>query len=255
MAPSLTLTAVPGIPLVKSGDDLAAMIAERLRAASFAPIAGDIIVVAQKIVSKAEGRIVALRDVTPSPRACEIADIVCKDPRLVELILSESTEVVRAHPNVLIVAHRLGFVMANAGIDQSNIAHEPEGECALLLPIDPDKSCAEMKRQLDAEFGVDLGIVINDSFGRAWRHGVVGVALGCAGLPALWDRVGAPDLFGRTMRMTQIAVADEIASAASLLMGQTDEGLPVVLMRGFERRAAPLPVAALLRPRNEDLFR
>ena len=250
---SVTLTALPGLPLIKTGDNLAAFIATALRRAEITPVDQDIIVVAQKIVSKAEDRIVDLCEVVPSACATALASRMRKDPRLVEVVLSESTEIVRQREDVLIVAHRLGFVMANAGVDQSNVADG--GERVLLLPQNPDASAAALKAQLDLEFGVDFGIVINDSFGRPWRNGVVGVALGAAGVPALRSLVGAPDLFGRKMRVTEVAVADELAAAASLLMGQADEGLPVVHMRGFAWDATPLPAAALIRPKELDLFR
>ena len=250
----LALCALEGLPLIASGDDLAALLAGALRQMAIAPQDGDILVVAQKIVSKAEGRIVDLADVEPSPRACLLAREVDKDARLVEVILRESTEVVRHKKDVLIVAHRLGFVMANAGVDQSNVGLDGRTR-VLLLPCAPDASAARLKARLDLEFGVDLGVVINDSFGRPWRNGVVGVALGAAGIPALWNLVGAPDLFGRTMRVTEVALADQIASAASLLMGEADEGLPAVHIRGLTWPAECVPASALVRPREMDMFR
>jgi coenzyme F420-0:L-glutamate ligase/coenzyme F420-1:gamma-L-glutamate ligase len=255
-ASSVQLVAVPGIPLIEPGDDLAAIIGGAIRSADLAIGDRDVLVVAQKIVSKAEGRYVELADVTPSPQASELAAIVNKDPRLVEIVLSESTEVVRYRRDVLIVAHKRGFVMANAGIDQSNIEHGTADGRVLLLPRDPDGACADLKQRLEAAFGVRLGVVMNDSFGRAWRNGVVGVALGAAGLPSLIDMVGEADLFGRTLRVTQIAFADEIAAAASLVMGQAGERQPVILVRGLdwgERRESP--AQALVRPRELDLFR
>jgi len=250
----LALHALEGLPLVAPGDDLAALLAGALREASITPEDGDILVVAQKVVSKAEGRLVDLDGVEPSPRACELAQEVGKDARLVEVILRESTEVVRHKKDVLIVAHRLGFVMANAGVDQSNVGH---GTCSrvLLLPCAPDASAARIKARLEREFGVEMGVVINDSFGRPWRNGVVGVALGAAGIPALWNLVGAPDLFGRPMRVTEVALADQIASAASLLMGEADEGLPAVHIRGLTWAADPVPASSLVRPREMDMFR
>jgi coenzyme F420-0:L-glutamate ligase/coenzyme F420-1:gamma-L-glutamate ligase len=251
---SLTLTALAGLPLVEPGDDLGALLVAALRRLRIAPEDGDILVVAQKIVSKAEGRIVNLSGVVPSARAAALAKEVNKDARLVEIILSESSEVVRHRKDVLIVAHRLGFVMANAGVDQSNVAGG-EGERVLLLPRDPDASAVALKTKLDKEFGVKLGVVINDSFGRAWRNGVVGVALGAAGVPSLRDLVGASDLFGRKIRVTEVAVADEIAAAASLLMGQAAEGQPVVHVRGLVCDAPAVPASALLRPKEMDLFR
>ena len=251
---SLTLTALAGLPLVQPGDDLGALLAAALRRTQIAPQDGDVVIIAQKVVSKAEGRIVNLKEVVPSARAVALAKEVNKDARLVEVILSESDEVVRHRRDVLIVAHRLGFVMANAGVDQSNVGSE-DGEPVLLLPRDPDASAAALKTQLDREFGVNLGILINDSFGRAWRNGVVGVALGAAGIPALRDMAGMPDLFGRKMRVTEVAVADEIAAAASLLMGQAAEGQPAVHLRGFFCDAPAAPASALLRAKALDLFR
>jgi coenzyme F420-0:L-glutamate ligase/coenzyme F420-1:gamma-L-glutamate ligase len=184
-----------------------------------------------------------------------LASEVDKDPRLVEVILSESRRLVRKRPGVLIVEHRLGFIMANAGVDRSNIQADIAAEPVLLLPRDPDASAAELHERLAAHFAKRLAVIITDSWGRAWRHGTVGVALGVAGLPALLDLRGRPDLFGRELRVTQIGFADEIASAASLVMGQADEGRPAVLVRGLTWSGAPAPGAALIRPAEEDLFR
>jgi coenzyme F420-0:L-glutamate ligase/coenzyme F420-1:gamma-L-glutamate ligase len=252
---SVTLTAVRGLPLIEPGDDLGAILIDGIRCAGIAPRDRDVLVIAQKIVSKAEGRYVELRDVVPSVRAVELAAVVQKDPRIVEIILSEAQEIVRYRKDVLIVAHRLGFVMANAGVDQSNIDHRDGNERVLLLPANPDASCAVLKQRLDVAFGIDLGIVINDSFGRPWRNGVVGVALGAAGLPSLQNLIGTPDLFGRTLRVTEVAFADEIAAAASLLMGQGNEGLPLVHVRGLDWSAPPRNAGVLLRPKEQDLFR
>jgi len=187
-------------------------------------------VLAQKIVSKAEGRAVDLATVEPSAAAIELAGKIQKDPRLVELILSESVRVVRSRPNVLIVEHRLGFVMANAGIDQSNVAPSDGVERALLLPVDPDGSAAILRKRLSLRFGVPVAVIINDSFGRAWRRGTCGVAIGAAGLPSLMDLGGSPDLFGRELQVSVTGHADEIAAAASLVMGQSAEGQPVVVV-------------------------
>ena len=249
------LTAVAGLPLIEPGVDLGAILMDGIRRAGITPHDRDVLVVAQKIVSKAEGRYVELRDVVPSVRAIELAARVQKDPRIVEVILSEAQEIVRYRKDVLIVAHRLGFIMANAGVDQSNVEPRDGNERVLLLPRNPDASCAMLKRRMDEAFSADLGIVINDSFGRPWRNGVVGVALGAAGLPSLLSLVGAPDLFGRAMRVTEVAVADEIAAAASMLMGQADERLPLVHVRGLGWDAPPRNAAALLRPREQDMFR
>jgi coenzyme F420-0:L-glutamate ligase/coenzyme F420-1:gamma-L-glutamate ligase len=252
-SPTLTLTALAGLPLVKPGDDLVGLLQMALQRANIVVRDGDILVIAQKIVSKAEGRIINLNDVVPSPRASALAKKAGKDPRLVEIILSESSEVIRYRKGVLIVAHRLGFVMANAGIDRSNSGEDDE--LVILLPLDPDGSAAALKAKIDNDCRVNVGVIINDSFGRAWRNGIVGVAIGAAGVPSLRNMVGIPDLFGRKMQVTEVAMADEIASAASLLMGQAAEGLPAVHIRGFVCNAPPLPAAALLRPKELDLFR
>jgi len=255
MAKSITYFAVPGLPLIHPGDDLAAVIVEALKVEQLQLMSGDVVVVAQKVISKAENRYVELRDVRPSEQARNLADHTGKDPRYIEVVLSESAEVVKHRRNILIVAHRLGFVMANAGIDQSNIEHADGEERVLLLPRDPDGSADALKARLDAAFAADVGVIINDSFGRPWRNGVVGVALGVAGLPSLLDLIGSPDLFGRPMQVTEIAVADEIAAGASLLMGQAAEGLPVVVVRGVRFDASARPASALVRPRERDMFR
>ena len=240
----LELIALPGLPMVQAGDDLAALVL----ASGVVPRADDVLVLAQKIVSKAEGREVLLADVTPSPRAEELAHETGKDARIVELILQESTRVVRTRPNLIIVQHRLGHTMANAGIDQSNVAPGDE-ERALLLPLDPDASAAALSDRLGCP------VVISDSFGRAWRRGTVGVAIGCAGLPALVDLRGRPDLFGRELHVTLAGFADEIAAAAGLLMGQAAEGQPAVIIRGLRWSAPASPATELVRPAQEDLFR
>ena len=251
----MQLFAIPGLPMFRSGDDLAALLADAL-AASCPLVDGDVLVVAQKIVSKVEGRIVELATVEPSTRAIELGAAVGKDPRLVEIILSESDRVVRSRPNLMIMQHKLGFVMANAGVDQSNVAPEDGVERALLLPIDPDGSAEKLRAALAARFGVRLGVIINDSFGRAWRRGTCGVAIGAAGVASLVDLRGTPDLFGRTLHVTVVGHADEIAAAASLLQGQAREGQPVVLVRGLPRWDAPdMPAYELTRPMGEDLFR
>ncbi len=252
-AASLQLFAPSGLPMVQTGDDLPALIGDAV--AEYAPQDGDVVVVAQKIVSKAEGRSVDVGSVVPSDRARALAGEIGKDPRLVEIVLGESARVVRSRPNLLIVEHRLGFVMANAGVDQSNVAPQDGVARALLLPVDPDGSAEALRAGLSARFGAKLAVVINDSFGRAWRRGTAGIAIGAAGLPALIDLRGSPDLFGRTLEVSVIGFADEVAAAASLLMGQADEARPVVLVRGLSWTAPPSPAAALVRPPQEDLFR
>ena len=216
---------------------------------------GDVLVYAQKIVSKSEGRRVDLRTVAPSAKAVSLATEVQKDPRLVELVLRESTRIVRTAKDVLIVEHRLGLIMANAGIDQSNVADPASGEFALLLPIDPDASAERLRTALRAAAGCDAGVIISDSFGRPWRVGTVGVAIGCAGVPSIRDLRGNRDLFGRELKVTVVGHADEIASAASLIMGQGDEGLPVVLVRGLHLGEPARNASALRRPSAEDLFK
>src|SRR5262245_41213489 len=218
MTKNVAFVAVAGIPLIKPRDPLASILIDALRAANLPLEFGDVLVVAQKIVSKAENRYVSLSNVEPSRRAHDYAKLTGKDPRFVEVVLSESTDVIRAAPNVLIVAHRLGFVVANAGIDQSNIEHTDNTERVLLLPENPDAAAASLKVALDAAFGVACGVIINDSFGRPWRNGVTGVALGAAGMPSIVDMVGSPDLFGRTRQMTDIAVADAALGGARRLL-------------------------------------
>jgi len=251
----LTFTALRGIPEVQPGADLAALVLSALSDAGAALRNGDVLVLAQKIVSKAEGRYVALRDVTPSPEACALAKETLKDPRLVELILRESSEIVRHRPNLIIAVHRLGFVMANAGIDLSNLAPDDSGERALLLPYDPDASAARIRGALETASGARIGVAINDSFGRPWRNGVTGVAIGVSGLPALIDRRGAADRHGRALQVTEIAAADELAAAASLLMGQADEGRPAILVRGFPYTLREGSAQELIRAKAGDLFR
>ena len=246
---------MPGLPLIRPGDDLVELVASAFRREGVAPRTGDVLVVAQKIVSKAEGRVVDLATVEPSAKARTLAAEVDKDPRLVEVILSELVRVVRARRGVLIVEHRLGFIMANAGVDQSNVAPADGSPRALLLPKDPDRSAEALRRGLAKSTGIDLAVVINDSFGRPWRQGTVGVAIGVAGLPALIDLRGRPDLFGRKLEASVVGFADEIAAAASLLMGQADEATPAVLIRGLSWSAPESTAASLLRPANEDLFR
>ncbi len=253
----LTLTALPGIPLVQPGDDLAALILTGLKAAGIALAPGDMIAIAQKIVSKAEGRLIKLSEVRPSARARELAAITQKDPRFVEVVLSESTEVLRTAFNTLIVEHRLGFVCANAGVDRSNVAPHGEGqeEYLLCLPRDPDGTCQRLRERFRAETGVEVAVIINDSHGRAWRTGTVGVALGAAGLPALLDMRGHRDLFDYALQVTQIGLADELAAAASLLMGQADEGRPVIHIRGVPYPFREGNAQELIRAKEMDLFR
>lgn len=253
-AASVSLHPLQGVPLVEPGDDLAEILIGTLRANELELVDGDILVVAQKIVSKADGLYVDLDSVEPSDEARALAGKVGKDPRHVEVVLREADEIVKVGPHVIVTAHRLGFVMANSGIDESNISHDG-GSRVLLLPRDPDGSAALLKHRFDAAFDANVGVVINDSFGRPWRNGVVGVAIGAAGVPSLVDRIGSSDLFGRTLKVTEIAMADELASAASLLMGQGDEGIPAVLIRGVHSPAPETPAKSLIRSRERDMFR
>ncbi|MAU00967.1 MAG: coenzyme F420-0:L-glutamate ligase [Anaerolineaceae bacterium] len=252
---NLTLTAVPHIPHVQPGDNLAELILHALAQAGVTLADGDVLAIAQKIVSKAEGRLVRLADVQPSARAVEVAGQTDKDPRVVELILQESEEISRMRRGVLIVRHRLGFTSANAGIDRSNVAQDGADETVLLLPRDPDASAVRLRQAIEAKLGVQVGVVITDSHGRPFRMGTVGVAIGVAGIPALWDRRGEPDLYGYQLQHTDIGVADEIAAAAGLLMGQAAEGMPVVLVRGLNLPTAEGKATDLVRPKEMDLYR
>ena len=253
---SLQVLPVPGIPLIQAGDDLPAVITAALEAAGLELAAGDVVCVAQKIVSKAEGRLVALRGITATPEAEQLAQATDKDPRLVQLILDESTEVVRSKPGVLIVRHRLGLVGAHAGIDQSNIPHgDGADEYALLLPEDPDASAAKLRSALEARTGRRLGVVITDSSNRPWRLGTIGSAIGCSGIRVLEDHRGGTDMFGRELKVTLINRADAIASAATLMMGETTEMIPVVVVRGLGVDHADEPASSCIRPLEEDMFR
>ena len=253
----LRLIALADLPHIAPGDDLAGLVVRSLARANLELRDDDVLVFAQKIVSKAEGRRIDLDTVIPGARALEVAQTVKKDPRLVELVLRESRRIVRMAKDVLIVEHRLGLVMANAGIDQSNVAEPGGGEFALLLPEAPDASAAGLRKRLEELTGTAPAVIISDSFGRPWRLGTVGVAIGCAGIAATVDLRGQSDLFGRRLQVTVVAHADEVASAASIVMGQADEARPVVLVRGLPSpaQAPQQPAAALIRPAEQDLFR
>jgi coenzyme F420-0:L-glutamate ligase/coenzyme F420-1:gamma-L-glutamate ligase len=249
---SIEIIPLTGIPLIQPGDDLPRLLGEAIsRAGGLRD--RDVVVVAQKIVSKVEGRYVNLDQVAPSPRAIEVALRCEKDPRLIEVILSESVAVVRLRPGLIITRHRLGFISANAGVDRSNVA--PEGiDRVLLLPIDPDRSAAQIRTALRDRFGVDLAVVIADSHGRPHRMGTVGVAIGLSGLPGVEDWRGRKDLFGYTLQHTEVGLADQIAAAATLLLGQAAESVPAVIVRGaaFERREGS--AGEINRPVEMDLF-
>jgi len=264
---TLTLTPLLGIPLIRHGDDLANVLMGALQATGIALQDGDILVLAQKIVSKAEGRRVHLATVTPSERAVALAEETDKDARLVELMLQESKAVLRTRPGTIVVEHRLGFVCANAGIDHSNVdPTEPsEGsetfgrltpeDWVLLLPENPDRSAEQIRHKIETATDTRLGVLVIDSHGRAWRNGTVGVTIGLSGLPGLVDLRGQPDLFGFRLRITQVGAADELAAAASLVMGQAAEGTPAVHVRGFPYPLRESHLEELLRPKDQDLFR
>lgn len=265
----LALTSLLNIPLIRQGDDLADVLLGSLQASDIALREGDIIAIAQKIVSKAEGRWVNLGTVSPSEKALELASQTEKDPRLIELILQESKDILRTRPGAIIVEHKLGFVCANAGIDHSNVNPPlpPGGEgpgvrgdsnaedWVLLLPENPDHSAEQIRQKIEAAAGVHIGVLIIDSHGRAWREGTVGISIGISGLPSLVDLRGQPDLFGSHLQITQVGVADELAAAASLIMGQAAEGTPAVHVRGFPYPMREGSLDELLRPKEQDLFR
>src|SRR3984885_9326950 len=255
MADRLTIIGLPGVPMVQPGDNLHALAVSALVDADIAPEAGDVLVVAQKIVSKAEDCFVDITAVKPSARAEKLAAETGKDPRFVEVVLSESKRIVRHRENLIIAEHRLGFVMAKCEIDHSNVAPGDGHSRVLLLPVDPDASARALREELVASYGVPIAVIISDSFGRPWRRGTVGIAIGAAGLPAIIDWRGPPDLFGRPLEVTETGFADEIAAAASLVMGQADEAMPMVLVRGLAWTAPEADAAALVRPPEHDLFR
>ena len=252
--PMLTITPLTGLPMVEPGDDLAALIVAALGRHALALERGDILVVAQKIVSKSEGRLVRLASVTPTAQALSLAKETEKDPRLVQLILDESTEVLRKKPGVLIVRNRLGIVGAQAGIDQSNVEHGDD-EKALLLPKDPDASAARLRAALQQRTGVRPGVIVSDSMNRPWRLGSIGGAIGSAGIQVLDDRRGQRDIYGRELKVTLINRADSIATAAILMMGETTERTPVALVRGFAEESSDATARDAIRPLDEDMFR
>ncbi|MBL8061402.1 MAG: coenzyme F420-0:L-glutamate ligase [Anaerolineales bacterium] len=254
---SLTLISLKNIPFIRQGDSLADILLNSLTQTNLTLQDNDILVLAQKIVSKTEGRMVNLADVTPSPRAIDLAPQVDKDARLIELILQESNEVMRVRKGVIVVEHKLGFVCANAGIDHSNVMGEGNSneEYVLLLPEDPDASAKKLREDIKQKTGKNVGVMIIDSHGRAWRNGTVGICIGLSGIPALIDERGWHDLFGYTLKATIVGVADELAAAASLVMGQAAEGTPVVHVRGFPYPLGEGSLKELIRPKDMDMFR
>jgi coenzyme F420-0:L-glutamate ligase / coenzyme F420-1:gamma-L-glutamate ligase len=253
VASQVSLIGIAGIPLVVPGDDLPALLVAALRRDGITPVAGDALVVTSKIVSKAEGCVVDLRTITPSEEAIELAARTDKEPELVELVLAESTSIVRAVPGVLLTRHRLGFTSANAAIDRSNA--DGSEHTALLMPLDPDASARAIRDALVSAFAVDVAVVVSDTHGRPWRRGNVGVAVGVAGLEPVVDKAGAVDLFGRALKATMIPIADQLAGAAALVSGETDEGLPVVLVRGIKVEPGDGSSSDLTYPAASDLFR
>lgn len=253
----LNLNTLRNIPLIRRGDNLADILLNSLQETGLDLQDNDILVLAQKIVSKTEGRMVNLASVQPSARARELGEQAEKDPRLVELMLMESNEVLRVRKGVIVVEHKLGFVCANAGIDHSNVMGEgdPAEEYVLLLPQNPDGSSRKLREQIQKKTGRSVGIMIIDSHGRAWRNGTVGICIGMSGIPALIDERGWQDLFGYTLKATVVAVADELAAAASLMMGQAAEGTPAVHVRGFPYPLGEGSLQELIRPKEMDMFR
>ena len=253
----LSLTQLTDVPLIKAGDDLAEITLSRLKNLNIELLDGDIMVFAQKVVSKAENRWVNLSSVVPSAFSSEVAEQSGKDPRLIELILGESKKILRMHPGTIIVEHRLGFICANAGIDHSNVSRlsSETDEWVLLLPSDPDASAQELRSKLEDATGVNIGVLIIDSHGRAWRLGTVGITIGSAGVPGLVNLRGHPDLFDRELLITEVGAADELAAAASLIMGQADEGTPIVHVRGFPYKLRDSRTREVFRPIDQDLFR
>lgn len=251
---SLQFHVLPDLPMIEAGDDLAAILDTALQKLPVTLDDGDVLVLAQKIVSKAEGRLIPLAGVVASAQAIALAQETDKDPRLVQLVLDESTEVMRTRPGVLIVRHRLGNVGAHAGIDQSNVDHAG-GECALLLPEDPDRSAADLRAALAGRTGKRLGIIIADSMNRAWRLGTIGGAIGCAGLTVLEDLRGTSDLYGRELKVTIINRADSLAATACLLMGESVQRTPAVLIKGMPAEDSAQGAREIIRPLAEDMFR
>lgn len=250
---SVSYFAIPGIPLIRPGDDLVALTIDALERSKYEARDQDVFVFSQKIVSKAEDRYVDLAAIIPSPQARELAAETEKDPRLVEVVLSQSRRVLKFRKHVLITVHKLGFIMANAGVDHSNLQAGNE-DFVLLLPDDPDGTCLDIKQRLDDYYSTGVAVLICDSVGRPWRNGTVGLALGCAGLPGVRDLRGNPDLYGRPLEVSQVGYVDQIAAAANLVMGEAEEGQPLVVARGLRWNEAGQSVQQTLRPEELDLF-
>ena len=252
---NLELLAIENIPLIEPGDDLVSILIQTIKEEKIKLRRGDILVIAQKVVSKSENRYAYLNDVVPSSEAIRIAKNSDKDPKLVQLILNESVKVIRQGRGVIVVENKLGFIHANAGIDKSNIESDAYNPKVLLLPKDPDNSALKIKEEIFRQTELKVGIIINDSSGRAWRKGIVGIAIGSSGVEVLLNLRGQKDLYGNALEITEVGRVDEIASAASLLMGQANEGLPVILVRGIPETSKVNNVKSILRDKSEDLFR
>jgi len=255
---SIELFPVAGIPFIQPNDSLAEIILSQLQKMGKPLAAGDIVVIAQKVVSKEEGRLVALSTVKPSAQAEELALVVDKDPRVVQVILDDSNAIIRSRRGLLVTEQQAGWICANAGVDRSNVEQGEDGEEYLaLLPADGDASAERIRQELQAQSGIAPAVIINDSHGRAWRMGTVGISIGCAGLPPIWNQRGLPDLFGYELHSSEECIADELAAAASLLMGQSNEGQPVIIIRGYSFPAdAPIaPARSVQRPAEMDTFR
>jgi len=252
---NLTVLPIPDLPMVQPGDDLVAIINEAMAKADLSFQEDDILVLAQKIISKSEGRFARLSDMEPSAQAHAIAEETGKEPDFVEMVLSQSNDVVRTGPNVLIVEAFTGIVMANAGIDRSNIDRGEGDDNALLLPLDSDVSARALRDQFVEQSGKTIAVVIADSVGRAWRYGTSAMAIGCAGLEPLDDQRGDVDMFGHTLEVTEIALADQVAAAANLVMGGATEAIPAAIVRGLSYPRTDRPSSVLIRKKEEDLFR
>jgi coenzyme F420-0:L-glutamate ligase / coenzyme F420-1:gamma-L-glutamate ligase len=252
---ALTVIPVPDLPMVKPGDNLVEIVCTGMENAGISLEDGDVLVLAQKIVSKADGCFISMTDMEPSGQALKIAEETGKEPQFVEMVLRQSNDVVRTGPNVLIVEHLSGMVMANAGIDRSNIDRGARDDQALLLPDDSDASARALRDAIVEKTGKTIALIIADSVGRAWRYGTSALAIGCAGIEPLDDQRGDVDMFGHTLEVTEIALADQVAAAANLVMGEATEAIPAAIVRGLEYPRSERPVSVLFRPKNEDLFR
>ena len=251
----IKIIGLEGIPLIKKGDDLSQLILKAMEKQGIQFFEGDILVIAETAIAKSEGNVINLKDIKPSPKALDMANTTGKDADLVEAILQESVEVVEVGPDFIITETKHGFVCANAGIDESNV----DQGLAKPIPTDPDSSAHKIRKPLENETGKNIAVIISDTQGRAFREGAIGTAIGISGMLPVWDRAGELDLYGRKLKTTSIAVADELSSAASLVMGQANEGIPIVILRGvsyFQKlRSESATIKSLIRPKKYDVFR